>query len=268
MRLKPPATPRLAPKHDPAYAVASADAVLAAELLARGSALIHRFAQPIHVGRMNGREKLLVGDLAIQRVAEIHAASRRGAHFLGFEVERPSAHASGRQCGFTLPLAFGNRGHQAHVLERNGREPGERLELRHGAGVVSAHVRPVRSDGGARLRGSDRNHHEAPHERRPVCLLRNSRIETDVGYGDRLTMHHGPAGDAARSRKAARGPQRRDGILGCIEALVVFPDDDGDAVRLNDGASRVTQHADHGLHRLGARQLLIRVDQTRPLGIA
>src|SRR5271154_1755093 len=63
-----------------------------------------------------------------------------------------------------------------------------------GACSVRAHIRPIGADRRPRLGRSDGYHHQTAYEGGAVRLLRNPRIEIDIGYRDRLAVHHGPAG--------------------------------------------------------------------------
>jgi hypothetical protein len=132
---------------------------------------------------------------------------------------------------------------QLHVLHRDRRRVGERLqEADVGLRWLLLH-RPVVADRTHRLEPPDRHHDQALDERGPVRVVRDPRIGVDILEEHRLAVEHRPAADAALEREPLALPQRLDRVfLGVVTTLTVAKHE-GRAVRAGQRARRLAHDA-------------------------
>ena len=145
---------------------------------------------------------------------------------------------------------------ELEVLQGDGRTVGQHLDEPHLLGRRLVGLAPV---GAERTDGSlapDRHHRHALHERRTVGVVRHPLVDVDVGDDHGLPMQHRPAAHAGREREAQPLPERTDGVLVGVEALLVLAQHERRAVGVHQVAHGAGDDRRHALDRVGGRESL------------
>ncbi len=148
-----------------------------------------------------------------------------------------------------------------NVLDGDRGRVGQRLQQAHFGVGGHAPSRPVVADGADRLCLPNGHHRQTLHERRSIGVGRDARIGVDVFDHRRALVEHGPTADACLERKAHALPQRLDGVLVGIEALVAVAQHEGRAVRPGQASCGAAHDELDVLQGASFGQLLHHADQ-------